>query len=153
MKEGFARRDVAQCRGAEEAAILGAIRVVGPERAADAEIEIGRVVVGGDSGVARQAQRDLAVVAELRCGSLGAGLAEMAGGAVALVLSLEKREATGFGGGEVGLSGQVGVVLAGVGKEVLPFLLVDLERLQDRIEAALVVVEDAGAVDRGEVGP
>ena len=44
-------RDVAQCRRHEQAAIFGAVAQIGAQRAAEPEIEIGRVGVGGDLGL------------------------------------------------------------------------------------------------------
>ena len=51
-----------------------------------------------------------------------------------------------------GLAGETGVVLAGVGIEASPVLLVDLEGLQDRLEGAVGRREHRRAVDRRESG-
>ena len=112
VEEGLAGGDVAQRRRAEQAAILLAVAEVGAQRAAQAEVEIARIGVGRDVGIARHAERDQAVVGELRRRAVVAALADVAGGAVALGRVLEQRRARALLRRQRRLAGEVGVVLA-----------------------------------------
>ena len=65
--------------------------------------------------------------------------------AVALLGIVEEREAARFPCRQLGLAVEPGVILAAVGKELGVTLLIGLERLQDAVEGAVGIGEDAFA--------
>ena len=124
MEEGVARGDVPQRWRLEQAAIGRLLGIdILAQRAADAEIESVRVGIGRDGRVARHAERLVFVVGEDRRRAVGGRLVEMASGAIALLLIVEKLQAARFGRRQRRLTLAVGVVFAGEGMEGAIFRL------------------------------
>jgi hypothetical protein len=91
--------------------------LVGAERAAEAEIEEAWIAVGGDGGIAGDAEGFKLVVGEEGVGAVGTALGYVAGCAVAAFGVVEEGEAALLLRGEGGFAVEPGVVAAGVGVE------------------------------------
>lgn len=103
------------------------------------------VAVGGELRIARCADGDMAVVAELREGAAFAALADVAGRAVAFARIVEGFQAACLLRAQLGLATQVGVVFAVIGIELARILLEHFQRQGGLVESLRGAAEDVVA--------
>jgi hypothetical protein len=114
VEQAGLQRDVAQAGHLEGAAQVGAQRAVQRAALAQAEVEAAGVGIGGNGGVAWQAQVVVSEVGEQ--GRVAVGLsADVAGGAVALARIVEQRQPAQLRRRQLRLALLEGVELAGEG--------------------------------------
>ncbi len=138
-------RHIAQ-RGSEEHAAVGSLVFqVGPEGAAQPDIEVVRVLVRRNLWITRHAQRLVLRVGEQRRQMILGRLIQMAGSAIALVHIVERQIAAHFLRRQSRPALQPGVVLAVEGVELRVFDLVTGDRKQRLGNRLLRVCKHIGA--------